>query len=99
VLIGDQCLWIEQGQHWAIADFIWQDVFNLVGRKDSVKFGPNLPDWIEGGWHAPKNYAIPDRPVFMNTDENIALWQGSWDQLDVMSIAKKTLLRAPALSV
>jgi len=98
VLIGDQCLWIEQGQRWAIADFIWQDVFNLVGRKDCVKFGPNLPDWIEGGWHAPKNYAIPDRPVFMNTDENIALWKGSWDRLDAMSIAKKPLIKAPAMS-
>ena len=99
VLIGDQCMWIEHGQHWAIADFLWQDVFNLIGRKDCVKFGPNLPDWIEGGWHAPKNYAMPNRPVFMNTDENIVLWEGSWEHLEAMSIAKKPLLKAPALSV
>ena len=98
VLIGDQCLWMEEGPHWTIADFIWQDVYNLVGRKDCVRFGPDLPDWIEGGWHAPKNYAMPNRPIFMNTDDNIALWKGSWDKLDAMSIANKPLIKAPAMS-
>lgn len=98
VLIGDQCMWIEKDQHWTIADFIWQDVFNLVGRKDCVKFGPNLPDWIADGWHAPKNYPIPDRPIFMKTDENIILWKGDWDKLDVTSIAERPLRKAPAMS-
>lgn len=98
VLLGDQCLWIEQGQHWAIADYLWQDVFNLVGRKDCVEFGPNLPDWIEGGWHAPQNYPIPNRPVFIKTDDNIALWSGQWDKLDATSIAKTPLVKAPAMS-
>lgn len=98
VLIGDQCIWFERGQHWAIGDFLWQDVFNLVGRKDCVKFGPNLPDWIEGGWHAPKNYAMPDRPVFIKTDDQIALWKGSWDQLEATSIAQTPLVVAPAIS-
>ena len=98
VLIGDQCLWIEQDQHWVIGDFLWQDVYNLVGRKDCVRFGPHLPDWIEGGWHAPQNYPMPNRPIFINTDDHIALWKGSWDKLDVMSIAKKPLRQAPAMS-
>src|SRR6185312_9302111 len=83
VLLGDQCLWIEQGQHWAIADYLWQSVFDLVGRKDRVRFGPNLPDWIEGGWHPPKDYPMPDRPVFMNTDDAITLWTGIWDKLSI----------------
>lgn len=92
VLLGDQCIWLEQGQHWAIGDYLWQGLFNLVGRKDQVRFGVDLPDWVEGGWHAPKNYPMPNRPVFIKTDDHIALWQGSWDQLAVTSIAALPLI-------
>src|SRR5690606_3243665 len=78
VLLGEQCMWIERGARWAIGDDLWQGVFNLVGRKDRVTFGPNLPDWVAGGWHAPKDYAIPDRPVVLKTDDAIKLWSGDW---------------------
>lgn len=98
VLVGDQCLWIEKDQHWAIADYLWQPVYNLIGRKDAVRFGVDLPDWIEGGWHAPKDYKMPDRPVFIKTDDYIKLWSGSWDQLAVSSVAKLPLIREPAMS-
>lgn len=93
VLLGDQCMWIERGQHWAIADYLWQNVFDLVGRKDCVRFGPNLPDWIEGGWHPPKDYPMPDRPIFINTDAALALWKGTWEDLSITSIAQKPLVR------
>ena len=98
VLLGDQCLWIEQGQHWAIGDYLWQCVFGLVGRKDRVRFGVDLPDWIEGGWHPPKDYAMPGRPVFIKTDDQIALWTGSRDNLAVASIARHPYVPGPALS-
>jgi len=98
ILLGDQCLWIERGSHWAIGDYLWQGVFNLVGRKDRVTFGPDLPDWVEGGWHAPKDYPMADRPVFIKTDDAIKLWSGSWDNLAVSSIASLPLVREPAMS-
>ncbi len=98
VLIGDQCLWLEQGNHWAIGDFLWQGVFNLVGRKDRVKFGPHLPDWVDGGWHAPADYPMPNRPVFLKADDYIKLWSGSWENLAVSSIAKTPLVIESAMS-
>jgi hypothetical protein len=98
VLLGDQCLWLEQGNRWMIGDYLWQNLFNLVGRKDRVKFGPNLPDWVDGGWHAPADYPIPDKPVFLKADDYIKLWSGSWDKLDVVSIAKTPLIIEPAMS-
>lgn len=98
VLLGDQCVWIEQNQHWVIGDYLWQPVFNLVGRKDAVRFGVDMPDWIEGGWHPPKDYKMPDRPVFIKTDDYIKLWTGSWDRIAVASIAKTPLIIEPAMS-
>lgn len=98
VLLGDQCLWLERGPHWAIGDYLWQGVFNLVGRKDRVRFGPDLPDWVEGGWHAPADYAMPGRPVFIKTDDGVALWQGSPENLAVTSIARLPYVPGPALS-
>ncbi|MFZ9682348.1 MAG: hypothetical protein ACO3DQ_03990, partial [Cephaloticoccus sp.] len=70
----------------------------LVGRKDRVTFGPNLPDWVDGGWHAPKDYTIPDRPVFLKADDYIKLWTGDWANLDVLSIARTPLVKEPAMS-
>ena len=98
VLLGDQCLWLEQGPHWAIGDYLWQGVFNLVGRKDRVRFGVDLPDWVDGGWHAPKDYAMTDRPVFIKTDDEIALWTGTPAHLDVTSIAALPYKPGPALA-
>lgn len=98
VLLGEQCMWIERGAHWAIGDYLWQGVFNLVGRKDRVTFGPNLPDWVDGGWHAPKDYAMPDRPVFLKSDDYIKLWTGDWSNIDTLSIARTPLIVEPAMS-
>jgi|UniRef100_UPI00404AE5D8 hypothetical protein len=98
LLLGDQCLWIEHDQHWTIADYLWQSVYGLIGRKDQVRFGPDLPDWIEGGWHAPADYRMPERPVFIKTDDKIALWSGTWDNLSVTSIAQHPLTVGPPMS-
>lgn len=98
VLLGEQCMWIERGARWAIGDYLWQGVFNLVGRKDRVTFGPNLPEWVDGGWHAPKDYAIPDRPVFLKADDSIKLWTGDWANIDAITIARTPLIVEPAMS-
>jgi hypothetical protein len=98
VLLGDQCMWVEQGQNWAISDYLWQCVFGLIGRKDCVRFGPDLPDWIEGGWHAPKNYTMAAKPVFIKTDDHIALWTGTTENLTVTSIARHPYVPGPAMS-
>ncbi len=89
VLLGDRCYWIEQGPHWAIRDYLWECTFDLVGRKDRVRFGRNLPDWIEGGWHPGEEYIIPEQPVFIQTDDFIAPWEGDMKNVIVHSIARK----------
>lgn len=87
VLLGDQCLWVERGPHWAVYDYLWQDVFRLLGRKDRVRFGREKPDWVEGGERLPADYAFPAMPAFIKTDTVIAPWQGASRPLNAADAA------------
>jgi hypothetical protein len=89
VLLGDRCYWIEQGPFWAIRDYLWECTFDLVGRKDRVRFGRSMPDWIEGGWHPGEEYDFSGQPAFIQTDDFIAPWEGDMKNVVVRSIAKK----------
>ena len=86
VLLGDQCLWIERGPHWSIADYFWQDVFMLVGRKDEPVFGRDML-WIPSERALPAHFAFPDPPQFLKGDDAIHLVKGDWAELDVTSVA------------
>jgi hypothetical protein len=86
VLLGDQCFWFEDGQHWQIRDYFWQDVYQLMGRKDRVRFGRDMA-WIGGPRALPGEYACPSLPVFLKTPEGVFLKTGDARQLDVMSLA------------
>lgn len=72
VLLGDQCYWVERGAHWAIADYFWQDVYKLRGRKDRSTFGRDL-EWIGGPRALPAELRFPDLPQFRNTEHGIDL--------------------------
>lgn len=88
VLIGDKCMWMEIGPHWTIADFFWQDVFQLFGRKDSNCFGRDM-NWVGGVRALPDNFTFPDRPIFIQTEEGMYLKsEGNANvKLDITSIA------------
>lgn len=86
VLLGDQCLWIERGVHWAIADYYWQDVFQLVGRKDRPFFGRNL-GWVGGPRALPDEFAFEDMPRFLKTDEYITAHGSLHSETSVFSIS------------
>ena len=86
VLLGDQCLWLERGPHWKIADYFWQDVFLVLGRKDEPIFGRDML-WVGGSNALPDHFKFPDPPVFLKTDDGIYLKQGDPNQLDITSIA------------
>ncbi len=70
VLLGSQCLWVEHGQHWAIADYFWQDVYDLRGRKDRAVFGRNM-SWVGGPRSLPSEFEFPDLPRFMKCDGQV----------------------------
>ena len=86
VLLGDQCLWLERGANWKIADYFWQDVFLLLGRKDEAFFGRDML-WVGGPNALPDHFQFPDPPIFLKTDDGIYLKQGDPDQLDINSVA------------
>lgn len=87
VLLGDQCLWFEHGPHWQIRDYFWQDVFQVFGRKDEVRFGRDM-NWVKGPNALPEHYIHPDVPVFLMADDGIFLKSGDESQLDITSVAK-----------
>lgn len=75
VLLGDQCIWMEKGNHWTITDYAAHDVFKLLGRKDENYFGRDM-DWIGGDRTLPDHFSFKDQPVFMRTDEGVFLKPG-----------------------
>ncbi|QGQ99120.1 hypothetical protein EHS13_31710 [Paenibacillus psychroresistens] len=88
VLLGDQCMWVEDDEHWAINDYYWQDVYKLIGRKDEVTFGRDT-GWVGGERKLPEHFLFPTQPVFVKTDEGIYLKADSIvaSNMDVSSIA------------
>lgn len=89
VLLGDQCLWVEEGEHWAINDYYWQDVHKLIGRKDEAVFGRDL-GWVGGERALPKHFLFPNQPVFVKTDDGIYLKadEQTAQLIDITSIAE-----------
>jgi hypothetical protein len=86
VLLGDQCFWFEYGPYWQIKDYFWQDVFELRGRKDEIRFGRDMT-WIGGDRALPAHYHCPDVPIFLMADDGIYLKSGQADALDITSVA------------
>ncbi|NOU71970.1 hypothetical protein GC098_11155 [Paenibacillus sp. LMG 31458] len=72
VLLGEQCMWVEDGEHWAINDYYWQDVHKLIGRKDEAVFGRDT-GWVGGERALPSHFLFPNQPIFVKTDEGIYL--------------------------
>jgi hypothetical protein len=71
-MLGDHCYWVELGPHWAIADYFWQSVYNLRGRKDRNTFGKDMV-WVGGPRALGPEFTFPDLPRFRNTEEGIVL--------------------------
>ena len=82
VLLGDQCLWVERDHHWAILDYLTQDVFSLAGRKDEPRFGRDM-GWVGGERALPLHVPFPKAPKFLKADEEIRLIDGGGGETDV----------------
>lgn len=87
VLLGDDAIWIENGDHWTIADYYWQDIYGLLGKKSATKFYRNIPDWTLCDRVPPPDFAFPDRPVFLRADEGIYLRTPSAESYHIRSVS------------
>lgn len=83
VLLGDQCIWMEQGQHWTITDYQAMDVYQLLGRKDEPRFGRDM-GWVGGERALPEHFTFAGRPIFLKTDEGIFLRKGALAEKDLL---------------
>lgn len=84
VLLGDQCFWIERGDHWSIADYESRDVYMLLGRKSQAVFGRDYPAWIGAPAERtlPAFFGFPELPVFVRTDRGIYLKAARTNPID-----------------
>ncbi|MBD2843835.1 hypothetical protein IDH44_01410 [Paenibacillus sp. IB182496] len=73
VLLGNDCLWIEDGLHWSIGDYFWQDIYNLLGKRDEARFHRKIPAWTGYARIHPPRVELPDPPVFVKTERGIYL--------------------------
>lgn len=91
VLLGEDAIWFEDGEHWMVGEYFWTDLYSLCGRKDEEEFYRNIPDWLskERGIPASFQWQVP---AFMKTDTGIYRMPGTDTPVEIMSISKKPFL-------
>lgn len=70
-LLGEDAVWIEHGDHWMIADYFWQDIYGLIGKKSAVSFYRSIPAWTRSDRIPTEDFRFPDKPVFLKTREGV----------------------------
>lgn len=85
VLLGEQCLWVEMGPHWAIADYQWRDAYDMKGRKDRTRFGRDMR-WVGGPTALPPDYDFA-LPQFIKLDSRIEQVDDAGLELEVMNLS------------
>lgn len=87
ILLGEQCLYIERGAHWAVANYFSHDTFLLRGRKDRDRFGVHLFDWVPSFPRLDPELKFENLPSFFKTDREIVLLKGDAHSMDIVSFA------------
>jgi hypothetical protein len=70
LLLGLSCFYAECGPHWRIGDYLTEDTYSLLGRKDHIHFGRDMV-WVGGPRSLPDNYAFPHALSILKTDTNL----------------------------
>lgn len=83
---GPSLVWLEAGPHWAVRGYHWADGLELVGRKDRVRFGRDIPAWIGSGREMPGDYQLPDEPKFLRDGDTVYHIGGRPD-VDALAVA------------
>ncbi len=84
ILLGENCFYVESGQHWMIDDYCWQDVYRLRGRKDETRFGRDMAG-IGGPRALPDHFLMYGPPVFIKNEAGVFLKSGNTNDCEIKS--------------
>ncbi len=90
VLLGKNCIWIEDGVHWTISDYYTNGLYGLIGRKDEKHFGLNVSHWIGGPKVMSERFNFKDMPCFIKTDNAVYLKDDILKEMDISNISFNT---------
>lgn len=81
VVLGPSMCWIEAGPHWTVRGYQTAHGMEIAGRKDRIRFGIDIPRWIDPKLVLEPALLMPDRPMFVRLDDRIVHTQGRRDLL------------------
>lgn len=71
VVLASNCVWLEQGERWAIQDYFSRSAYQILGRKDRVRFGRDLA-WTGEENAVDASYHWDSMPVFVLDGDVVA---------------------------
>lgn len=72
ILLGENCLWIENQTHWAIKDYFSNGIYGVLGKKSKNKFGVDM-GWIPGNRSLDPEYTFPYTPVCIKMKDRVQI--------------------------
>lgn len=85
VLLGEQCIWMEEGKKWTIGDYYTADIFKLLGRKDKKVFGRDMA-WTKKDTVITDAYQWQTMPEFIKHEQGIKLKGPYFKELDIYNM-------------
>lgn len=85
VLLGDQCIWMENEKNWTICDYMTRDVYVLLGRKDEGRFDRDI-GWVGGERALPSHFNFPQKPLFIKAEDGIYIKGNVDKKIDIVSM-------------
>lgn len=70
VVLGSQCIWLEDASRWSIQDYFTQSRYNHYGRKDAAHFWRDMA-WTGGKSNIDKRFLWRDMPRFVKRGDGI----------------------------
>lgn len=72
VVLGDNCVWVEDNTYWAIKDYFGSGLYMVAGRKDKGKFGIDI-GWIPSNRQIDPVLVFEECPAFYMTADEILI--------------------------
>lgn len=90
ILVGHNCVWVEDNTYWAIKDYFGSGLYMVAGRKDDKKFVIDI-GWIPSNRQVDEKYKFKDCPMFYNFEDAIKIDKVVDRELLVDSIVNKKI--------
>lgn len=85
-LLGDNCIWVEDNEYWAIKDYFSNGIYMVAGRKDTSKFVIDI-GWVPCNRTVEERFKFKEAPVFVKkTAEGVYVVNEANRELDVDTI-------------